>query len=174
MRIISVIGQKDSGKTTLVTALAREFRRKGKRVMTIKHASHPAVVDTKGTDSWRHFEEGSAERTLIAGPEVRILFERSPDDTGPEELALRYFAGADLVLVEGFKTAPIPKIEVHRKGLKLPLLFDPAAANAEQWVAIATDDASLRTECRIIRFMDTMWLSVLSAMAWEQAKVLAP
>ncbi|HEX9164865.1 MAG TPA: molybdopterin-guanine dinucleotide biosynthesis protein B [Gemmatimonadales bacterium] len=173
MRILQIIGQKDSGKTTLLVALARDFKRKGKRVMTIKHASHPADADRQGTDSWRHFVEGAAERTLIASPEQRILFERSPDDTDPETLARRYFDGADLVLVEGFKRFHLPRIEVHRKGIKAPLLFDPALPNAGDWIAICTDDSTLKSDCRVLRFTDTMWLNVLSALAWEQAKVLS-
>ena len=173
MRILQIIGQKDSGKTTLLVALAREFKRKGKRVMTIKHASHPADADKQGTDSWRHFVEGAAERTLIAAPEQRILFERSPDDTDPETLARRYFEGADLVLVEGFKRVHLPRIEVHRKAIKAPLLFDPSLPNAADWIAVCTDDVALRADCRVLRFTDTMWLNVLSAIAWEQARVLS-
>jgi molybdopterin-guanine dinucleotide biosynthesis protein B len=174
MRILSVIGQKNAGKTTLLVALAREYKRQGKRVMTIKHASHPALVDTQGTDTWRHFTEGLAERTLIASPEQRIVFERSPDDTDPETLARRYFAGADIVLVEGFRASPIPKVEVHRKSLKLPTLFDPTKSNAGLWIALVTDDPTFKAGCRTLRFLDTMWLSLLSGLGWEQAKVLEP
>jgi molybdopterin-guanine dinucleotide biosynthesis protein B len=173
MRILQIIGQKDSGKTTLLVALAREFKRKGKRVMTIKHASHPVDADKQGTDSWRHFVEGAAERTLIAAPEQRVVFERSPDDTDPEALARRYFEGADLVLVEGFKRFHLPRIEVHRKGVKAPLLYDRALPNAGDWIAICTDDPLLKSDCRVLRFTDTMWLNVLSALAWEQARVLS-
>ncbi|MCL4867136.1 MAG: molybdopterin-guanine dinucleotide biosynthesis protein B, partial [Gemmatimonadales bacterium] len=83
MRIFSVVGRKNAGKTTLLVAMAREFRRQGKRVMTIKHASHPADADREGTDTWRHFHEGNAERVLIASPELRVVFERSPDTEDP-------------------------------------------------------------------------------------------
>ena len=51
--------------------------------MTIKHSHHPADVDRPGTDSWRHFNEGRAERSLIAAPDLRVLFERAPDDYDP-------------------------------------------------------------------------------------------
>ena len=64
-------GKGGVGKTTavanLAVALAAEYVRRGKRVMTIKHASHPAAVDTPGTDSYRHFHEGRAERVLPTG-----------------------------------------------------------------------------------------------------------
>ena len=103
MRIISVIGRKNAGKTTLMVALTSELVRRGRRVMTIKHGHHPADVDRPGSDTYRQFHEGRAERTLIAGPALRVLFERTADDYDPVALARRYMDGADLVLCEGFK-----------------------------------------------------------------------
>lgn len=173
MRILSIVGHKNAGKTTLLVALAREYKRMGRSVATIKHASHPALVDREGTDTWRHFHEGSSERTLIAAPDMRVLFERAPDDTDPETLARRYMGNVDLVLVEGFKRASLPKVEVYRKGIGVPPLYD-SADNADDWIAIVTDDTSLRSDCRVLRFMDTMWLSLLAGLSWERAKVLAP
>jgi len=58
-RLISIVGRKNAGKTTLTVALAAEFVRRGKRVMTIKHGHHGTSADTEGTDSWRHFHEGT-------------------------------------------------------------------------------------------------------------------
>lgn len=169
MRLVSIIGHKNSGKTTLLVALAREFKRQGKRVASIKHASHPATVDREGTDSYRHFYEGCTERTLIASPDTRILFERAPDNIGPRELAEGWLDGEDIVLVEGFKKSDLPKIEVYRSASGFAPLYDPKAPNASQWVAIVTDDPSFRAECRVLRFQDTMWLPVLAALAWERA-----
>lgn len=174
MRVVSIIGHKNAGKTTLLVALAREFKRLNRRVATIKHANHPALVDRDGTDTWRHFHEGSAERTMIVAPDMRVLFERAPDDSDPEMLARTYMGDADLVLVEGFKRASLPKIEVYRRGIGVPPLFDPKNANAKDWVAIVTDDPALRADCRVLRFMDTMWLSLLASLTWERAKVLEP
>lgn len=172
MRIFSIIGQKNSGKTTLLVAMAREFRRQGKRVMTIKHATHPADVDRAGTDTWRHFHEGDAERVLIASPALRVIFERSPDTEDPESLARRYFQGADLVLVEGFKRAALPRIEVYRTETAPAPLYDSALPDARLWVGILTDSRELRADCRVLRFSDTMWLHLLCSLAWEHAKVL--
>ncbi len=80
--------------------------------MTIKHATHPVDVDRPGSDSSRLFHEGKAERVVVVAPTLRAVFERTPDDTDPITLAKRYLDGADIVIVEGFKSAPIPKIEV--------------------------------------------------------------
>jgi molybdopterin-guanine dinucleotide biosynthesis protein MobB len=172
-RIISIIGLKNAGKTTLAVALSSEFVRKGKRVMAIKHATHPADIDREGSDSYRHFHEGKAERVLIAGPAQRVIIERSPDDTDPESLARRYFSGADIVLVEGFKTAPIPKIEVYRREAGPSPLFRADLPNAADWVAIVTDDEKLQAPCPVLRFRDTMWLHLLANLAWDRAKTLS-
>ena len=102
-RIISVIGRKNAGKTTLMVALASEFVRQGRKVGTLKHGHHPALVDSEGTDTWRHYNEGHAERALIESPGQRVVFERTDRDAEPEALARRYMDGMDIVLAEGFK-----------------------------------------------------------------------
>jgi molybdopterin-guanine dinucleotide biosynthesis protein MobB len=174
MRIITVIGRKDAGKTTLTVALASEFARRRRRVMTIKHGHHPADVDRPGSDTFRHFREAKAERTLIAGPDIRVLFERTPDDYDPVGLARRYMEGADLVLCEGYKRAPLPKIEVWRKAVGGRPLYDPAAPNAVEWVALVSDDREIGADarCLVLAFSDTNWLQTLANLAWERALVL--
>ncbi|MGH7701454.1 MAG: molybdopterin-guanine dinucleotide biosynthesis protein B [Gemmatimonadales bacterium] len=172
-RIVSIVGRKNAGKTTLVVALASEFVRKGRRVMTIKHATHPVEVDREGTDSYRHFHEGKAERVLIAAPDRRTIFERSPDATDPLTLARRYFDGADIVLVEGFSAAPLPKIEVFRRAVVPPTtLYDAQGDHTDDWVAIVTDDEKYEASCPVLHFRDTMWLQLLATIAWDRAKVL--
>ncbi len=174
MRIISVIGRKNAGKTTLTVALTSEFARRGRRVMTIKHGHHPADVDRPGSDTFRHFREAKAERTLIAAPDLRVLFERSADDYDPIALARRYMEGADLVICEGYKRAALPKIEVWRKAIGGSPLYDPAAANAGEWVALMTDDREIGAgdRCPVLAFSDTNWLQTLANIAWERALVL--
>ncbi|MEO8139825.1 MAG: molybdopterin-guanine dinucleotide biosynthesis protein B [Gemmatimonadota bacterium] len=171
-RILSVIGKKDAGKTTLLVALAAEYTRKGRRVMTIKHASHTATVDQPGTDSHRHFHEGKAERTLLVSPNVRVSFERRADATDPITLAREYLGGADIVLVEGFKSAPLPKIEVFRREASKTPLFLPDAPNAAEWIAIVTDDEHFEATCPVLRFRDTMWMQLLANLGWDRAKVI--
>ena len=171
-RILSIIGRKNAGKTTLTVALASELVRRGHRVMTMKHADHPAQVDQRGVDSWRHFHEGRAERVLLVSPDMRVLFHRAPDAYDPIGLAREYLTGADIVLVEGFKRAPIPKIEVFRRAVSPTPLYDPAAPGADQWIAIVTDDYAFEAHLRVLRFTDTMWLQLLATFAWEHALAL--
>jgi molybdopterin-guanine dinucleotide biosynthesis protein B len=174
IKIVSIIGHKNAGKTTLVAALSHEFKRQKRRVGTIKHASHPIEVDRPGTDSWRHYHEGKADGVVVAAPDLRVSFERRNDEAGPEELARRYYSDMDVVLVEGFKTAPIPKIEVFRKEVAKAPLFNPEAENASEWLAVITDDHRYSAPCRVLHFSDTMWLTVLTALIMEQAKQLSP
>jgi len=174
MRILTVIGRKNAGKTTLTVALAAELIRRGRRIMTIKHGHHPADVDRTGSDTYRHFHEGRAERTLIAAPTLRVLFERTPDDYDPIALARRYMDGADLVLCEGFKRSSLPKIEVWRRAIGGKPLYDPTAPNASEWIAIMTDDRDMGVEatCPVLSFTDTNWLQTLANLAWDRALTL--
>lgn len=173
LRLVSVVGRKDAGKTTLTVALAAEFVRRGRRVMTLKHASHPVQPDREGTDSWRHFHEGRSERTLLVAPDTRMLLERAPDDTDPVELARRYLAGADIVLVEGFRKAALPKIEVFRKAVAAAPIWEKDLPDADDWIAIVTDGPRPEARCPVLRFQDTMWLQFLANLAWDGAKVVA-
>src|SRR5438034_8016414 len=88
--MMSIIGRKNAGKTTLLVALAAELVRRKFRVMTIKHGTHPADTDQRGKDSWRHWHEGHAERVLMEGPGQRVLWERTEQESDPIALARRY------------------------------------------------------------------------------------
>ena len=173
-RIISVIGRKDAGKTTLVVALAAELGRRKLRVMTIKHGSHPADMDQRGKDTWRHWHEGKAERVVMEGPGQRVVFERTAEESDPVSLARRYLGGADIVLAEGFSKAPLPKIEVYRTAAGPEPLFDASRHDPALWVAMITDNHNYRAPFPVFRFSDTSWLVTLANVAWERAKVLDP
>jgi len=171
-RVISVVGKKNAGKTTLVVALADAFTRRGRKVATIKHGHHPALVDREGTDTWRHFTEGKAERVLIDAPGQRVLFERTAADGEPLALVRRFMRDMDIVLIEGFKAHPLPKIEVHRISQHPAPLYERDGPEAHLWVAIMTDDPDFRAPVPVFHFSDTSWLVTLSALAWKHAAVL--
>jgi molybdopterin-guanine dinucleotide biosynthesis protein MobB len=173
-RILSIIGRKGAGKTTLTVALASELARRGRRVMTIKHGHHPPDVDRPGSDSWRHFQEGRAERVLLATPGVRVLFEHAQDEYDPVALARRHLADADIVLAEGYKHAPIPKIEIFRPSVAAKPIYDATSADASRWAAIVTDDLDFTAPTRLIHFQDTMWLQLLATILVEHAQALDP
>jgi molybdopterin-guanine dinucleotide biosynthesis protein MobB len=173
-RILGIIGRKNSGKTTLTVALASELARRGRRVMTIKHTHHTPEVDRVGADSHRHFQEGRAERVVLAAPDLRVVFDRAPDEHDPVALARRYLSDGDLVLAEGFKDAAIPKIEVFRPSVAPAPWYDPSSPDAGRWVAIVTDDLDYEAPCRVVRFQDTMWLQLLATLTIEHAQPIDP
>jgi molybdopterin-guanine dinucleotide biosynthesis protein MobB len=133
--VVSVVGRKNSGKTTLVVALAAELQRRGLRVASIKHSHHDFEVDQPGKDSWRHFHEGGVEAVLIASSSRIALVMRATDaDQDPEQLIARYFAGDtyDVVLVEAFTCTPFPRIEVFRTAVHPSPLYDAGASAAPE------------------------------------------
>ncbi|HWH03454.1 MAG TPA: molybdopterin-guanine dinucleotide biosynthesis protein B [Gemmatimonadales bacterium] len=172
-RIVSIIGRQNAGKTTLLVALANELRRRKFRVMTIKHATHQMQLDTEGKDTWRHFQEGQAERVLLEAPGERVLFERTTETGDPVALAEQYLTGADIVLCEGFTSARLPKIEVSRR-VAGPPLWKPETGSAGDWIAMVTDDANFRADFPVFRFSDTSWLVTLGNLTWDRARILAP
>lgn len=135
MRIFGFAGWSGSGKTTLVEQLIPRLTSRGLRVSVVKHAHHDFDVDLPGKDSYRHRHAGSGEVLVSSANRWALMHELR----GAAELtladALERLAPCDLVLVEGYKKAPIPKLEVHRSALGKPLLH-PADRNI---VALATD-----------------------------------
>jgi molybdopterin-guanine dinucleotide biosynthesis adapter protein len=166
-RLISVVGKKNAGKTTMVVALVKELTRRNHRVMSIKHGSHPFEIDQEGRDTWRHMHEGGAERVVMESPQMRVLISKVKDPLGPRELAEQYLADADYVVVEGFKEADIPKIEVFRKAVHAEPLYTPGAPN---FLAIVTDDRELRANIPVMRFSDTAWMYRLIDIVMQGAK----
>ncbi|MGC2411634.1 MAG: molybdopterin-guanine dinucleotide biosynthesis protein B [Stellaceae bacterium] len=137
MRIFGLAGWSGSGKTTLLTAVIPELAARGLRVSTIKHAHHEFDVDQRGKDSWRHREAGAREVMVASARRWAIMHElRDMPEPTLDELVAR-MSPVDLLLVEGWKRHPHPKIEVHRPALGKPLLYpdDPHV------VAIASDEA---------------------------------
>jgi len=111
--ILSIVGKSNTGKTTLIERLIPELVRRGLRVATIKHNRHGFQMDHEGKDSWRHKQAG-ARATVVASPRQVALLEDASRDYTMEELRDRYIRDVDLVLAEGFKKNPHPKIEVFR------------------------------------------------------------
>jgi molybdopterin-guanine dinucleotide biosynthesis protein len=100
------------------------------------------------------------------------------EDTHPRAdllaVARQHLESADLVLVEGFADAKVPKIEVYRTVCGPDPLFHPDQVNAGDWVAMVTDHPSFRGPFPVFRFSDTSWLVTLANLAWDRAKVLTP
>jgi molybdopterin-guanine dinucleotide biosynthesis protein B len=136
MKVFGIAGFSGSGKTTLMEGMIPAFALEGLKVSVIKHAHHHFDVDRPGKDSYRHREAGASE-VLISGGQRWVLMHELRGSAEPslEQLVGR-FSPCDIVLVEGFKNEPIPKLEVHRAGSGRPLLYP----NDSNIVAIATDE----------------------------------
>jgi molybdopterin-guanine dinucleotide biosynthesis adapter protein len=109
---LCIVGFSNSGKTGVTVALVTQLRQNGLRVGTIKHDVHGFEMDRPGKDSWRHKQAG-ALTTIISSPHQIGMVRDVDYDHQPHEL-LPLFSGMDIVLIEGFKRANLPKIEVHR------------------------------------------------------------
>lgn len=120
---ICIAGFSGAGKTGVTVALVTALRQKGLRVGTIKHDVHGFEMDHPGKDSWRHKQAG-ALTTIISSPHQIGMVRDVDYDHQPHEL-LPLFSGMDIVLIEGFKRANLPKIEVHRpENKKMPACKD--------------------------------------------------
>jgi len=114
MRVIGLAGWSGAGKTTLIARLIPELTRRGFTVSTIKHAHHRFDVDYPGKDSYVHRTAGAREVLVASGERFALMHELrgSPE---PDLLQLlKLLSPVDFVLVEGYKPAPLVKIEVHR------------------------------------------------------------
>ncbi len=119
--VVAIVGWSGSGKTTLMEALLVLFKDKGLRIAALKHDAHDFNIDTEGKDSYR-FTAAGADRTVICSAQKLAVVERLAQPATLNTLLERFDTDMDLVLVEGFKTEQVPKIEVHRPSLKHELM----------------------------------------------------
>ncbi len=139
-----------AGKTTLLTGVIPALMLHGLKVSVIKHVHHTFDIDHPGKDSYRLREAGAVQMLVGSRKRWALMTELARIDPEATELALDellpHVDGSlvDLILVEGFKNAPIPKIEVFRPSLGNPLLAD----TDPHIVAIAAD-AALPSQCSL-------------------------
>jgi molybdopterin-guanine dinucleotide biosynthesis protein B len=107
-------GWSGSGKTTLIEKLIPLFVKRGLRVSLIKHAHHSFDVDVPGKDSYRHRHAGAAEVLVTSSRRWVLMHELRGAQEPSFEEQVRHFSPCDLLIVEGYKFAPIPKLEVYR------------------------------------------------------------
>jgi molybdopterin-guanine dinucleotide biosynthesis protein MobB len=112
--VVAFVGAHNAGKTTLVLDLVPRLKAMGLAVGVVKHTSKDVEDDVPGKDSHRHSLSGAAASVLVT-PARTTARRRGPEED-LDELLAREFSDCDLVLVEGYKSLPIPKIEVRRSG----------------------------------------------------------
>jgi molybdopterin-guanine dinucleotide biosynthesis protein B len=136
--IIGIVGWKKSGKTTLVTRLVAELTGRGLKVATVKHAHHEFQIDTADTDSARHRRAGAAQVAIVSARRWALVSELSGAPEPSLEEVTAHLGPCDLVIVEGYKRAPIPKIEARRQA---SVCSTPLADTDPDVIAIAADHA---------------------------------
>ena len=122
--VVSIVGHSGSGKTTLLEKLIRELKQRGYRLAAIKHHHHRDLqFDRPGTDSWR-FAQAGADQVVVAGPD-RVIYVRTSEEEATLEQVIAVIRDVDLILIEGFKQADVPKIEVSRGQPESELISPP-------------------------------------------------
>lgn len=122
MRVIGLAGWSGSGKTTLLTRLLPVLGARGLAVSTLKHAHHAFDIDQPGKDSHAHRQAGAHQVLVSSARRWALITELRQAPEPPLAALLRRFDPVDLLIIEGFKRDPHPKLEVHR------------AANAKPWL----------------------------------------
>ncbi|WP_424769384.1 molybdopterin-guanine dinucleotide biosynthesis protein B [Paenibacillus sp. sgz302251] len=116
--IVQIVGYKNTGKTTLVCRLIERFKQAGYKVGTIKHDAHDFQMDSPGTDTWKHQAAGADVTAITSSRRTAIIKQH----TESLEQLIPQLQHADVILIEGFKTASYPKIIAIQSAKDLELL----------------------------------------------------
>ncbi len=139
MKVFGFCGYSGAGKTTLIEGLIPRFTARGLKVSLIKHTHHGFDMDRPGKDSWRHREAGAQEVMLLSDQRWVLMHEMRPAHVEPPPMLddmIKHLSPCDLLILEGFKTSPWDKIEVHRVANGKPTIW----AEVSGVVAIARDE----------------------------------
>lgn len=128
--VVAVSGVKNSGKTTLITAMLPHFRRTGVQVAVIKHDGHTFQPDPPDTDTGRYLQAGAMGAAIYDGETTKVIWRQTADVSQ----LVGMFPQADLILLEGGKHSPWPKVELVRAGNSTQSVCDPATL-----LALVTD-----------------------------------
>lgn len=144
---IHIVGRKNSGKTTLVCELVREFSGRGLKVATVKHTHHHHELDMPGKDSYKHREAGSAAVGILSPHMTAAFIPTSREERGNHRYAQfeELFSDCDLILVEGDVQASAPRLEVWRSVVS----ENPYAAKDTSIQAVISDDPVVGVACPI-------------------------
>jgi len=140
LKVLGFAAYSGNGKTTLIEKLIPLLCAHGLKVSVIKHAHHGIDVERPGKDSHRHRQAGAAQVLVSSAAQWALAHEHGEQSEPELPGLLRRLLPCDLVLVEGFKREPIPKIEVHRAAAGTALLFpdDPCIVAVASDVPVAT------------------------------------
>ena len=151
MKVFGLAGWSGSGKTSLLARLLPELTKGGRRVSTIKHAHHSFDVDQPGKDSYVHRQAGAYEVMVLSQYRWALMHENRGATEPDLAQAVARMTDVDLIMVEGFKSYPHPKLEVHRTSLGKPLLY----GGDDHIVAVASDGPLSTSDIPVLDLADT-------------------
>ena len=114
MKVFGIAGRSGMGKTSLIIRLIPWFRGRGITISTVKQAHEAFDVDKKGKDSYEHREAGATEVMIASARRWALMHEYRDEPDYPMDQLLARMSPVDLVLVEGFRQWPHPRLEVWR------------------------------------------------------------
>ena len=130
---VCFVGRSGSGKTTLIERLIQVLRERGYRVGAVKHHFHPTLVDQEGKDTWRYEVAGASPVSIISAVQTAV-FLQTERELPLDQVIAQYYQSVDIVLVEGYRWADKPRIEVHRSARSEELL-----CATEEIIALVSD-----------------------------------
>jgi len=157
VQTIAVVGYSNTGKTMVAGQLAVWFQQAGLKVAVLKHASHGYELDTEGKDSKSYYDAG-AMVVAVAGPQSFSIHRRTPVELGLGDIC-EYLGDCELVVVEGYKNHPGPKVELLRRGVSEERL------KLSDVVAVVTDLPDLEAEEPIFAYSE---IDKLAEYLWQQ------
>ncbi|UCE20503.1 MAG: molybdopterin-guanine dinucleotide biosynthesis protein B [Gemmatimonadota bacterium] len=132
--VVSIVGKKNSGKTTLIEKIVSELKKRGYRVGTIKHDVHGFEIDYEGKDTYRHYQAGS-ETVVIASSKKLALIKKLRNSLPLDKMVKNFFQDVDIVITEGYKAQNKPKIECFRSDVHAK----PLDINKSERIALVCD-----------------------------------
>ncbi len=130
--VVVLVGTSGTGKTTFLEKLIRELKKRKIKVGTIKHHDHDFDIDKPGKDTWRHAQAG-ADAVALSSPSKVAVVRKVAEEMSLDQVA-ELIGTVDIILVEGYKRADKPKIEIHRTAHSPELLCAP-----EELIAVVSD-----------------------------------
>lgn len=123
--VVTFVGKSNSGKTTFLEKVVAVLSARGIKLATVKHHPHESASDTENTDSWRHARAGAVV-SMVSGPTQFAQFRAVDREVTLDEMAHQAATlGCDLLIAEGYKREPYPKIELSRTERSDEALFAP-------------------------------------------------
>ncbi|MDO9113036.1 MAG: molybdopterin-guanine dinucleotide biosynthesis protein B [Polaromonas sp.] len=151
MNVVAFAGYSGSGKTTLVESLIPALKLRGLRVSVVKHAHHSFDIDQPGKDTYRHRQAGAFEVVVASDKRLALIREfEQPRALSVHHLIAELYEGVDWVLVEGFKSSDLLKVEVWRADSGKPARYP----DDDFVVAIATDSPDRLPETTLRPVLD--------------------